>query len=131
MHLTSDICFQLYECAAKLIRTPIATHSYFDLNETMQYPAVTFCREPPYKQDVLEVGIEIFEIPSALTLSVFQRYNLSVHPQYENYWDDFDFNVANLSQLFEDSTYKFEEFFGGTGCGLHGSPDSKSNKDDI
>lgn len=95
----------------------------------MQYPAVTFCREPPYKQNVLEVGIKVFEITSVLTLSVFQRYNLSVHPQFESNWDDFDFDVANLSQLFEDSTYKLEEFFGATGAGLHGSPDSKSNHD--
>lgn len=38
------VIFQLAECFKKLLHPPIATHSHFDLNETMSYPAVTFCR---------------------------------------------------------------------------------------
>lgn len=41
---TIIVIFQLAECFNKLLHPPIATHSHFDLNETMSYPAVTFCR---------------------------------------------------------------------------------------
>lgn len=43
------------ECAMKLLHPPISTHSDFKLNETMHYPAVTFCRNPAFKKNVLEV----------------------------------------------------------------------------
>lgn len=46
---------QLFECFSKLRQPPISTHSHFDFNETIYYPAITFCREPAYKYDVLEV----------------------------------------------------------------------------
>lgn len=49
------VFFQLWECAMKLLHPPISTHSHFDLNHTMHYPAVTFCREPAFKINVLEV----------------------------------------------------------------------------
>ena len=49
------VFFQLWECAMKLLHPPISTHSHFDLNHTMHYPAVTFCREPGFKTDILEV----------------------------------------------------------------------------
>ena len=49
------VFFQLWECAMKLLHPPISTHSHFDLNHTMHYPAVTFCRQPGFKIDVLEV----------------------------------------------------------------------------
>lgn len=51
----SDLNFR--ECVQKLIRPPVSTHSNFDLNETMSYPAVTFCRNPAFKSEVLEVKI--------------------------------------------------------------------------
>lgn len=47
---------KLSECFTKLYRPPITTHSHFDLNETVSYPAITFCRDPPYKEDVLRVS---------------------------------------------------------------------------
>lgn len=50
------VFFQLWECAMKLLHPPISTHSHFDLNETMFYPAVTFCREPAFKVEVMSVG---------------------------------------------------------------------------
>lgn len=49
------VFFQLSECFMKLLHPPISTHSHFDLNETMHYPAVTICREPGFKEDVMHV----------------------------------------------------------------------------
>lgn len=51
------VFFQLWECAMKLLHPPVSTHSHFDLNKTMYYPAVTFCREPGFKVEVMEVNI--------------------------------------------------------------------------
>lgn len=50
------VFFQLWECAMKLLHPPISTASHFDLNRTMYYPAVTFCREPGFKVEVMEVN---------------------------------------------------------------------------
>lgn len=50
------VIVQLYECFAKLYNPPISTHSYYSLNETIEMPAVTICREPPYKEEVLTVS---------------------------------------------------------------------------
>ncbi|XP_029729547.2 uncharacterized protein LOC109429390 [Aedes albopictus] len=87
------VIFQLTECFHKLINPPITTHSRFDLNESMSYPAITFCRNPPYKFDVME------------------RYNLSQHPKYANAFNKFDFSQASLDDLFRDATYNESEFF--------------------
>lgn len=46
---------QLTECFDKLKQPPISTHSYYILNETIQMPAITICREPAYKEEVLTV----------------------------------------------------------------------------
>lgn len=48
--------FQFLECFKKLRHPPKNTRTHFDINETMQYPALTFCRDPPYKIDVLKVS---------------------------------------------------------------------------
>lgn len=53
------VFFQLWECVMKLLHPPISTASHFDLNRTMHYPAVTFCRNPSFKVDVMEVGRKI------------------------------------------------------------------------
>lgn len=50
------VFFQLWECAMKLLHPPISTASHFDLNRTMYYPAVTFCREPGFKVEVMKVN---------------------------------------------------------------------------
>lgn len=52
------VIVQLYECFAKLYNPPISTHSYYNLNETIEMPAVTICREPPYREEVLTVGVD-------------------------------------------------------------------------
>lgn len=46
---------QLSECFSKLNYPPITTHSHFDLNETISYPALTICRDPPYKPEAMAV----------------------------------------------------------------------------
>ncbi|KAG4070914.1 hypothetical protein HA402_011140 [Bradysia odoriphaga] len=88
------VIFQLSECFTKLYRPPITTHSHFDLNESVSYPAITFCRDPPYKEDVL------------------RSHNLSYHPRFSNSWRNFDFNSVDLDDLFENATYGKSEFFG-------------------
>ncbi|XP_062551382.1 uncharacterized protein LOC134216530 isoform X4 [Armigeres subalbatus] len=87
------VIFQLTECFHKLINPPISTHSKFDLNESMSYPAITFCRNPPYKADVMK------------------QYNLTQHPKYANAFSNFDFSQATLDDLFRDATYNESEFF--------------------
>lgn len=56
------VFFQLWECVMKLLHPPISTHSHFDLNQSMFYPAVTFCREPGYKPDVMSVSLHLISI---------------------------------------------------------------------
>ncbi|XP_055547330.1 uncharacterized protein LOC129731383 [Wyeomyia smithii] len=87
------VIFQLTECFQKLIGPPITTHSRFDLNDSMLYPAVTFCRDPPYKQEVME------------------RYNLTQHPKYSSAFNNFNFNESSLADLFREATYNKSEFF--------------------
>lgn len=54
---SSATCYiKLCECVRKLRHPPISTHTQFDINDTMTYPAVTFCRNPPYKADILAVN---------------------------------------------------------------------------
>ncbi|CRK93362.1 CLUMA_CG006903, isoform A [Clunio marinus] len=87
------VAFQLCECLMKLLNPPISTHSHFDLNGTLHYPAVTFCREPAFKEDILS------------------KYNLSIHPSMTSSWKNFPFETSSLSDVFEESTYSREEFF--------------------
>lgn len=87
------VFFQIWECLAKLLHPPISTHSHFDLNQSMYYPAVTFCRDPAYKVDVMA------------------RYNLSYHPQLTSAWRDFPFEIATMSDIFEEATYDHTEYF--------------------
>ncbi|XP_055593755.1 uncharacterized protein LOC129744959 [Uranotaenia lowii] len=98
------VIFQLTECFQKLIHPPVSTHSRFDLNESMLYPAVTFCRNPSYKQDVLE------------------RYNLSYHPKYTSNFNKFNFEENTLEQLFTEATFNESEFF--VQFGLEGNPEN-------
>ncbi|XP_058451372.1 uncharacterized protein LOC131430409 [Malaya genurostris] len=87
------VVFQLTECFQKLINPPINTHSRFELNDSMLYPAITFCRNPPYKSAVME------------------RYNLSHHPKYANSFKNFNFNESTLDEVFQEATYNQSEFF--------------------
>lgn len=51
------VIVQLYECFSKLSDPPISTHSYYNINETIEMPAITLCRQPPFKEDVLTVRL--------------------------------------------------------------------------
>ncbi|GBP36654.1 Protein yellow [Eumeta japonica] len=46
-------------CVQKLMNKPITTHTHFDFNQTLLYPSVTFCREPPYKFDKMLVRMSL------------------------------------------------------------------------
>ncbi|XP_050087836.1 acid-sensing ion channel 2 isoform X1 [Anopheles aquasalis] len=87
------VMYQLTDCFKKLFNPPISTHSRFDLNDTMLYPSITFCREPAYKADVMA------------------KYNLAIHPKYSSAFDRFPFNETSLDQLFSEATYSHNEFF--------------------
>lgn len=59
----------------------------------MTYPALTFCRDPSYKADVLaEVG-------------------LAYHPKMTRAWQDFPFNTTDLDELFLNATYEIDDNF--------------------
>lgn len=60
---TNVILSKLTDCFMKLRHPPITTHSRYELNETISYPALTFCRDPPYKRDVMKV-IFLFPLKS-------------------------------------------------------------------
>lgn len=64
------VFFQLWECVMKLLHPPISTHSHFDLNQTMHYPAVTICREPGYKREAMHVRMSL---PSLVHESLANR----------------------------------------------------------
>lgn len=87
------VFFQLSECFYKLINPPISTLNHFDLNQSMYYPAVTFCRDPPYKLDVME------------------KYNLSFDPAMTDSWKRFPFETTTLDKFFDEATYTKEEYF--------------------
>uniref|UniRef100_A0A182WA48 Uncharacterized protein n=1 Tax=Anopheles minimus TaxID=112268 RepID=A0A182WA48_9DIPT len=87
------VMYQLTDCFKKLCNPPISTHSRFDLNDSMLYPAITFCREPAYKADIMA------------------KYNLAMHPKYTSSFDRFPFNESSLEQLFGEATYNHSEFF--------------------
>ncbi|XP_063624613.1 degenerin-like protein asic-1 [Cydia splendana] len=84
---------QITACVRKLINIPITTHTHFDFNETIMYPSLTFCREPPYKYDKME------------------EYGLYSHPRFTSVWRDFNFTHVTLDYLWEEITYSSDEFF--------------------
>ncbi|XP_068140939.1 acid-sensing ion channel 4-A [Drosophila tropicalis] len=100
------VIVQLYECFAKLCDPPISTHSYYNLNETIEMPAITICREPPYREDVLT--------------NLSQNY--CPHPKYATCWMDFPFGEIPLDEFFENGTYSEKETF--YSPGLDGSSDN-------
>ncbi|XP_055919178.1 degenerin unc-8 [Eupeodes corollae] len=90
------VIVQLYECFSKLRNPPISTHSYFNLNDTIEMPAVTVCREPPYKENVLE---ELFNDKSCY------------HPKYTQCWSSFPFEKIPLIDVFVNGTFEQKETF--------------------
>ncbi|XP_073956071.1 uncharacterized protein isoform X2 [Choristoneura fumiferana] len=85
--------FQITACVQKLIFIPITTYTHFDFNETLMYPSLTFCRQPPYKFDKME------------------EYGLYSHPRFTSVWRNFNFSRTTLDELWEDITYTEDEFF--------------------
>ncbi|KAI8436492.1 hypothetical protein MSG28_010047, partial [Choristoneura fumiferana] len=68
-------------CVQKLIFIPITTYTHFDFNETLMYPSLTFCRQPPYKFDKME------------------EYGLYSHPRFTSVWRNFNFSRTTLDEL--------------------------------
>ncbi|XP_039951083.1 acid-sensing ion channel 4-A isoform X2 [Bactrocera neohumeralis] len=98
------VIVQLSECFTKLNSPPISTHSYFSLNDTVEMPAVTICREPPYKEDVLNS----------------MSGGICPHPKYITCWNNFPFNDLELDDFFMNSTFDLEETILGEQYGLDG-----------
>ncbi|KAH8248941.1 hypothetical protein KR032_004404 [Drosophila birchii] len=89
------VIVQLYECFYKLHDPPISTHSYYNLNETIEMPAVTICREPPYREEVLT--------------SISGGY--CPHPKYATCWMNYPFGEVSLDEFFENGTYDMSDTF--------------------
>lgn len=80
----------------------------------MAYPALTFCRDPPYKLAALQVAmktIKRFVFYFKLNTLKFQKYNLSHHPKHTPFWRFFPFDRVNLDDFFEEIVYSREETF--------------------
>ncbi|KAI4456294.1 amiloride-sensitive sodium channel-related [Holotrichia oblita] len=90
--------YQLSECFSKLLRPPISTRYSFNLNDTLDFPAVTICRTPPYKS------------------SFYEKYGLSADgPTKSSSWTNFRFDNYTMKDFFDEATYTFNEvipFFG-------------------
>ncbi|XP_065356122.1 uncharacterized protein ppk17 [Calliphora vicina] len=98
------VIVQLYECFSKLDNPPISTHSYYNLNETIEMPAVTICRDPPYKTD------ELSNISG----------NTCIHPKYSSCWSNYPYEDVELVDFFTNSTYNVTETFSECQYGLNG-----------
>ncbi|XP_061386620.1 uncharacterized protein LOC133322631 [Musca vetustissima] len=97
------VIVQLYECFSKLDNPPISTHSYYNLNETIEMPAVTICREPPYKEE------ELTEISG----------NNCTHPKYSSCWNLYPYDEVPISEFFINSTFNISETFYNDQYGLN------------
>ncbi|XP_034474031.1 acid-sensing ion channel 4-A isoform X1 [Drosophila innubila] len=98
------VIVQLYECFSKLSHPPISTHSYYNVNETIEMPAITICREPPYKEEVLE------------TLS----NGNCPHPGFATCWMNYPYGELPLEEFFMNGTFNLDETF--YSYGLNGEP---------
>ncbi|KAJ9595505.1 hypothetical protein L9F63_013270, partial [Diploptera punctata] len=80
----------LSECFYKLSQPPVSSFTRIIVNKSVTYPAVTICRYPSYKSNVLK------------------RYNLNSvknHPDYDN----FPFQNVTLEKLWQQATYREDE----------------------
>uniref|UniRef100_A0A1I8NLL2 Uncharacterized protein n=1 Tax=Stomoxys calcitrans TaxID=35570 RepID=A0A1I8NLL2_STOCA len=100
------VIVQLYECFSKLDNPPISTHSYYNLNDTIEMPAVTICRDPPYKEE------ELTAISG----------NSCKHPQYNSCWSSYPYGEVPITEFFMNSTYNQSETFYNRQFGLNSSP---------
>ncbi|XP_046619269.1 acid-sensing ion channel 2 [Neodiprion virginianus] len=87
------VVVQLNECTQKLIKPPVTTHTRFHVNNSLWYPALTICREPPFRTEVL------------------QKYGLGASPRYTSEWRNFPWGDVTLEQLYSEATYPAEEVF--------------------
>ncbi|KAI4456288.1 amiloride-sensitive sodium channel-related [Holotrichia oblita] len=69
--------YQLSECFSKLLRPPISTRYSFNLNDTLDFPAVTICRTPPYKSSFYEVLPTHAEVSSFYLLHFGRCFTLT------------------------------------------------------
>ncbi|XP_069688205.1 acid-sensing ion channel 1B [Periplaneta americana] len=88
---TVVVIIQLSECFTKLSSPPVSSHVHIVLNESMTYPAVTVCRYPSYKTDVLV------------------KYNLQSNLRTTKDWEDFPFGEITLPELWKKATYGLDE----------------------
>ncbi|TDG45430.1 hypothetical protein AWZ03_008196 [Drosophila navojoa] len=89
------VIVQLYECFSKLSNPPISTHSYYNVNHTIEMPAITICREPPYKEEVLS--------------DLSRGY--CPHPKFATCWMDYPFGEVSFEDFFNNATFSQEETF--------------------
>ncbi|XP_077289909.1 amiloride-sensitive sodium channel pickpocket 17 [Arctopsyche grandis] len=90
---TVVVVYQIGECLRKIRNPPITTYTHFDFNDTVKYPAITICRDPPYKNDVL------------------QEHGLYGHPRYTSEWRNFNFSNVNLDEFWREATYSDKDNF--------------------
>ncbi|GFG35482.1 hypothetical protein Cfor_09132 [Coptotermes formosanus] len=76
----------LSECFSKLFSPPVSSHLRVVVNQSMTYPAITFCRYPSYKPAVL------------------QKYNLQ-NIRTTSEWDRFPYDEVTLDKFWNESTY--------------------------
>ncbi|KAF5308059.1 hypothetical protein FQR65_LT06434 [Abscondita terminalis] len=81
-------------CFIKLRYPPTSTHYSFVLNESLKYPAVTICRNPPFKTDI------------------FQKYGfLNDEITYATTWKTFKYDKFTIQEFFNEVTYNLSEMF--------------------
>ncbi|KAK5641853.1 hypothetical protein RI129_010400 [Pyrocoelia pectoralis] len=85
-------CFQLTICFGKLRDPPTSTHYAYFLNESLWYPSVTICRNPPFKTEL------------------FEKYGfLNSEITYATTWKRFKYDQYSIQGFFEEVTYAFNE----------------------
>ncbi|XP_024941790.1 acid-sensing ion channel 4 isoform X2 [Cephus cinctus] len=82
---------QLKQCFQKLTVPPVTTHTRFHVNDSLWYPALTLCREPPFRKEVLT------------------KYGLAASPRYTSHWRNFPWNEATIEQMYTEATYPANE----------------------
>ncbi|EEB18683.1 conserved hypothetical protein [Pediculus humanus corporis] len=85
------VYIQLVECCYKLKNPPITSHSILSLNDSLFYPAVTICREPPYNKEV------------------FPKFNFPVDHigsfPYSSFWKNYPYDIYNISDFWNEAVY--------------------------
>ncbi|XP_065350354.1 acid-sensing ion channel 4-like [Cloeon dipterum] len=85
------VVFQLSECILKLHYPPVSTRTELKINTTVNYPALTICRNPAYKDAVL------------------RKYNLGPSIRLTSEWAKFPYDKISLSEFWKEATYTMVE----------------------